>query len=127
MKRGAISTWVALKKTQNINNTFLKLKSLNIMKKKIILTLTASLFAAGSIINVHLAHNDHNLDVSLADISVMAQADGESEGTPDYKMFTYSCYAGPHCTTAWFKRCEPYPGEQCSVSDQHSCGCPGVA
>ena len=47
------------------------------MKKKIILTLTACLFAAGSIINVHLAQNDHNLDVSLADISVMAQADGE--------------------------------------------------
>jgi hypothetical protein len=69
---------IAQKKTQNIN-TLLKLKSLNIMKKKIILTLTACLFAAGSIINVHLAHNDHNMDVSLADISVMAQADGEQK------------------------------------------------
>ncbi|TVR74637.1 MAG: hypothetical protein EA408_02735 [Marinilabiliales bacterium] len=48
------------------------------MKKKIILALTACLFAAGSIINTHLAQNNHNIDVSLADISVMAQADGES-------------------------------------------------
>ncbi len=48
------------------------------MKKKIIITLTICLFAAGSIINVHLAQNDYNMDVSLADISVMAQADEES-------------------------------------------------
>ena len=50
------------------------------MKKKIILALTACLFAAGSIINMHLAQSDHNTDISLADISVMAQADGESGG-----------------------------------------------
>ena len=48
------------------------------MKMKIILALTACLFAAGSIINVHMAQNDHNLDASLADISVMAQADSQS-------------------------------------------------
>ncbi|TVR73039.1 MAG: hypothetical protein EA408_05615, partial [Marinilabiliales bacterium] len=35
---------------------------------------------AGSIINVHMAQNDQNMDLSLADISVMAQADGESGG-----------------------------------------------
>ncbi len=68
--------------TQNIK-TLLKLKSLNIMKKKIILALTACLFAAGSIINIHLAQNNHNLDVSLADIAVMAQADGESGNGDD--------------------------------------------
>ena len=50
------------------------------MKKKIILALTACLFAAGSIINMHLAQNNHNTDISLADISVMAQADGENGG-----------------------------------------------
>jgi hypothetical protein len=48
------------------------------MKKKIILALTACLFAAGSIINMHLAQSDYNTDISLADISVMAQADGEN-------------------------------------------------
>ena len=47
------------------------------MKKKIILALTACLFATVSIINMHLAQNNHNMDISLADISVMAQADGE--------------------------------------------------
>ncbi len=56
------------------------------MKKKIILALTACLFAAGSIINMHLAQNSHNTDISLADISVMAQADGESGGGG------YTCY-----------------------------------
>ncbi len=49
------------------------------MKKKIILALTACLFAAGSIIHYNLAENTSRLDVSLADISVMAQADGESD------------------------------------------------
>ena len=47
------------------------------MKKKIILALTVCLFAAGSIINMHLAQNDHNMDVSLTDIAALAQADGE--------------------------------------------------
>ena len=50
------------------------------MKKKIILALTACLFAAGTIIHYNLAENTSRMDVSLADISVMAQADGESGG-----------------------------------------------
>ncbi len=54
------------------------------MKKKIILALIACLFAAGSIINMHLAQNSHAMDVSLADISVMAQADGEHGGGTAY-------------------------------------------
>ncbi len=49
------------------------------MKKKIILALTVCLFAAGSIINMHLAQNNHNTDISLADISVIAQANGEGD------------------------------------------------
>jgi hypothetical protein len=51
-----------------------------IMKKKIILSLTACLFAAGSVMNMHFAQNSHGMDVSLADISVMAQANPESGG-----------------------------------------------
>ncbi|TVR83367.1 MAG: hypothetical protein EA412_00955 [Chitinophagaceae bacterium] len=71
------------------------------MKKKIILALTACLFAAGSIINVHLAQNEHNMDFSLADISVMAQADGESGiycywsgigHCPDYSCVILRCF-----------------------------------
>ncbi len=57
------------------------------MIKKLILIVTVCLFAAGSIINMHLAQNDQNTDISLADISVMAQADGESGGTT-------TCYKG---------------------------------
>ncbi len=60
------------------------------MKKKIILALTACLFAAGSIINMHLAQNNHNTDISLADISVMAQAVGEGGGN---QATCYSTYA----------------------------------
>ena len=52
------------------------------MKKKIILALTACLFAAGSIINMHLAQNNHNTDISLADIAVMAQAQTEIPEVP---------------------------------------------
>jgi hypothetical protein len=50
------------------------------MKKKIILTLTICLFAAGSIFNMNLAQNDQNMDISLADISIMAQAEDEIQG-----------------------------------------------
>jgi hypothetical protein len=64
------------------------------MKKQIILTLTACLFAAGTIINMHLAQNDQNTDISLADISVMAQAESESPDYCDYndckRRFCYS-------------------------------------
>jgi hypothetical protein len=47
------------------------------MKKKIIITFTICLFAAGSIFNMNLALNDQNMDISLADISIMAQAEPE--------------------------------------------------
>ena len=43
------------------------------MKKKIIITFTICLFAAGSIFNMNLAQNDQYMDISLADISIMAQ------------------------------------------------------
>lgn len=59
------------------------------MKKKIILGLFACLFAALSVANMHLAQNDLNTDISLADISVMAQADGESGG--------HNCSATANC------------------------------
>ncbi|MFW5700465.1 MAG: hypothetical protein ACOCWM_02145 [Cyclobacteriaceae bacterium] len=57
------------------------------MKKKILLSLVACFIAAGSFIGYNFAENNHNMDISLADISVMAQADGESGGTT-------TCYKG---------------------------------
>ena len=60
------------------------------MKKKIILALTACLFATVSIINMHLAQNNHNMDISLADISVMAQAGGEHDPCPG-GSWEYEC------------------------------------
>jgi len=47
------------------------------MKKKILISLIACFIAAGSVIHFNLAQNASMLDVSLADISVMAQARGE--------------------------------------------------
>ncbi|MFW5835532.1 MAG: hypothetical protein ACOCU3_01115 [bacterium] len=70
------------------------------MKKRIILALTVCLFAAGSIINMHLAQNDHNTDMSLADISVMAQADGEIGDCTNCKLsFCYSHSNYNECVT----------------------------
>jgi len=51
------------------------------MKKKILISLIACFIAAGSVIHFNLAQNASMLDVSLADISVMAQADGEQGGS----------------------------------------------
>ena len=48
------------------------------MKKKILISLVACFIAAGSFIGYNLTENTSRLDISLADISVMAQADGES-------------------------------------------------
>jgi hypothetical protein len=70
--------------------------------KRLIILITACLFAAGSIINMHLAQNDHNTDFSLADISVMAQAEGESPSE-----CTQSCF-DMKCTATW-------KNEQCKV------------
>jgi hypothetical protein len=50
------------------------------MIKKLIFIVTVCLFAAGSVINMHFAQTDQNTDISLVDISVMAQADPESGG-----------------------------------------------
>jgi hypothetical protein len=52
------------------------------MKKKLIITFTICLFAVGSIFNMNLAQNDQNMDISLSDISVMAQAGDESGDCP---------------------------------------------
>ena len=51
------------------------------MKKKILLSLVACFIAATSVLHFNFSQNDYNMDFSLADISVMAKADGES-GNP---------------------------------------------
>ena len=46
--------------------------------KKMFLFFAAFLFAAVAGYNIHLAQSNQNSDLSLADIAVMAQADGEA-------------------------------------------------
>jgi len=46
--------------------------------KKIFLLFAAFIFAAAAIYNIHLAQTQNIGDISLADISIMAQAQGES-------------------------------------------------
>ena len=50
------------------------------MKKKILISLVACFIAAGSFVHYNFAQNNYNMDISLADISVMAQADPENGG-----------------------------------------------
>ena len=92
------------------------------MKKKIILALTACLFAAGTIINMHLAQNNHNTDISLADISVMAQAGGEHGGG-----FAYCCPSYDDCVWSPGNLCVTC-GSFCVLSDNwtETCGSSGT-
>ena len=84
------------------------------MKNKIILALTACLFAAGSIINVHLAQNDQDMNVSLEDISVMSKAGGED---PPILCAIYCPYPGPGCQVR-----DPNTGEWQYCPDKGSIG-----
>lgn len=73
-------------------------------KKHIFLALIISLFAAGSIINMHLAENHHNMDVSLTDIVALAQADGECNlcVVKKWGLTVFSCEPTPginNCST----------------------------
>ena len=61
--------------------------------KKIFLLFAASIFAAVAIYNIHLAQTQNLGDISLADIAVMAQADGESEKPDNCRSLKqYKCY-----------------------------------
>ena len=95
------------------------------MKKKIILAITACIFAAGSIINVHLAQHEYNMDFTLADISVMAQADTEN-GDDDKKDWTVkNAYAATGSSCECFdggNDCEIYQCQSIlSPPDASSC------
>ena len=47
------------------------------MKQKVLFALVVCLCAAGSIINIHLAHNDRNMNFSLEGITMIAHAGPE--------------------------------------------------
>ncbi len=47
-----------------------------------LISLIACFIAAGSFIGYNFSENNHNTDISLADISVMAQAGGEQDPCP---------------------------------------------
>ena len=93
------------------------MKKLIFMKKKhIFIALIISLFAAGSIINMHLAENHQNMDVSLEDITVMAQAEGETgtncincyvswEYCPDGTQVIRCRLGGDGCFVGWQELC----------------------
>ena len=89
------------------------------MIKKLIFIVTACLFAAGTIINMHLAQNDHNMDFSLADISVMAQADPESGGglvcdCVDCPQEEFGCWSYDYSYSSYIPGNEGYEGSwQC--------------
>ncbi len=58
------------------------------MKKKMLISLVACFIAAGSFVQYNFADNNQNMNFTLADISVMAQADGES-GSGDCSSWGY--------------------------------------
>ena len=64
------------------------------MKNKIIISLVACFIAAGSFVHYNFSQNNHNNDISMADISVMAQADGESGDDCGGCPAGYTCYNG---------------------------------
>lgn len=58
------------------------------MKKNVLISLVACFIALGSFVHYNFSQDNHNTDISLADISVMAQAEGEN---PTHSA-TYYCY-----------------------------------
>jgi len=64
------------------------------MKRKIIIAFSACLIATVSIINVHLTQSDHNMDFSLEDIAVMAQAIETKSIKPNRcgTLYAFQCY-----------------------------------
>jgi hypothetical protein len=69
------------------------------MKKKMLISLVACFIAAGSFVHYNFAQNNHNSDISLADIAVMAEAQGEIP--PD----TYYCFWDVQGGVAFIRIC----------------------
>jgi len=65
------------------------------MKKKMLISLVACFIAAGSFIGYNFSENNHNMDISLADISVMAKA-----GEEDDNDCSRSCFDS-YCNPVW--------------------------
>jgi hypothetical protein len=86
------------------------------MKKKMLISLVACFIAAGSFIGYNFSENNHNMDISLADITLMAQADGESgtncincyvswEYCPGGKQVIRCRLGGDGCFVEWQEPC----------------------
>jgi hypothetical protein len=91
-----------------------------IMKNKILISLVACFVAAGSFLHFNLALNNNNSDISLADISVMAQADIEEVTiTCNASPWTYpgQCWYNLNPTPWW------EPGKECvwTGNQAHNC------
>ena len=62
------------------------------MKTKIKILIVSCVIAAAAVTGFNMAQNSNNMDVTLADIAVMARADGESGGN---QATCYSTYSEP--------------------------------
>ena len=75
------------------------------MKTKMILLFAAFLFAAVTVYNLQLVQTQNLGDISLADITVMAKADGESGDITCHQNWEYGRW-----NICWIKEEEPSPG-----------------
>ena len=86
------------------------------MKTKIKILIVSFVIAAAAVTGFNLAQENRHLNVSLADISVMARADGESGGGG-----TGSCMEGGGTMVAGAYRCDD-PGSP--QIPKYNCGTP---
>ena len=81
------------------------------LKKKVIFGVVAGFFAVATVFNMNMLNSNGAGDVSLEDIAVMAQADGESGG---------GCASWGHKTwNAWYSFSD---GVDCNCNDREDVG-----
>ena len=74
------------------NHILLKQQNQFKMKSKIKILIVSCVIAAAAVTGFNMAQNSNNMDVSLADIAVMARADGEQwDPCPGLPPNTYYC------------------------------------
>ncbi len=94
-------------------------------RKKIFLLFAAFMFAAVAGYNIHLAQSNQNSDVSLADIAVMAQANGENPipGCVDVTFFPGNFTESDTYSTCYLLDGRPCGIQRYCVPDDNGIGC----
>ena len=76
------------------------------MKKKIIFAVATGFFAVAAMFNMDMVKSNNNSDVSLENITMMAQASAESRSRFCFNRVTYGGISFARqcgsCTWAWF-------------------------